>query len=399
MKTICLAGKNEIAVNALYYLLEHFPDFSYCVVPNKTDPGYTTWQPSLRFHAKKLGIPIRSLEEVYPIPDLIFLSLEFDALIKPHLFQTSHLFNIHFSALPKYKGMFTSVMPILHGETESGVTLHKIDPGIDTGDILDQILFPLLPHSTGRDLYGLYLSHSFELLKRNLDPIFNGTFSTRIQPVEGASYYSRKAIDFSDLPIDLNKTAFEVANQFRAFQFRDYQMPVFQEWEICGTEYTKTKSEGKPGRLVNETELYFEITTIDFNLKLQKDYYKPFWEACSKGNLQDVKRIFPFIPDVDLRNKLGWNGLILAVYNGSGPVAEFLLANGARKNGTNYKGTTITMYGLGRYEKFGDDSMLRFMMDQKPDLAARDELGLTLMDYARDEHARNLIALGLTLPQ
>ena len=40
--------------------------------------------------------------------------------------------------------MYTSCLPILFNEKESGVTLHKIDRGIDTGDIIDQITFPIL---------------------------------------------------------------------------------------------------------------------------------------------------------------------------------------------------------------------------------------------------------------
>lgn len=399
MKTICLAGKNEIAVNALNFLLDHYPTYRYLVVPNKTDPGFTTWQPSLIFHAKMRGVPVVSLEEVYPIQELIFLSLEFDALIKPHLFSSSNLFNIHFSALPKYKGMYTSVMPILNGESESGVTLHCIDSGIDTGDILDQIVFPIASNETGRDLYGHYLRYSFELFRKNIASILSGNYVTRVQPLAGASYFSRKAIDFSNLSLDLNKTAFEISNQFRAFHFRDYQMPVFKGWEICETEFTTQKSSGKAGQIVKESDTEFEITTIDFNLKLKKDYYKLFWEACSIGNLEEVKRLRTYVPNLDLRNKMGWNGLILAVYNGRDSVADFLLRNGANKNATNYKGTTVAMYGLGRFEKLGDDSMLRFMIAQKPDLRAKDEAGLSLLDYSKDDHARNLIKSGLGLSQ
>ena len=39
--------------------------------------------------------------------------------------------------------MFTSALPLINGEKETGVTLHKIDAGIDTGDIIDQIKFQI----------------------------------------------------------------------------------------------------------------------------------------------------------------------------------------------------------------------------------------------------------------
>ena len=59
----------------------------------------------------------------------------------PKNFLNARLYNIHFSYLPAYKGMFTSALPIKNGEVDSGVTLHKIESGIDTGDIIDQIKF------------------------------------------------------------------------------------------------------------------------------------------------------------------------------------------------------------------------------------------------------------------
>ena len=57
-------------------------------------------------------------------------------IIKTKNFKSNKLFNLHFSLLPSYKGMHTSAFPILNGEKYSGVTIHKIDNGIDTGDII-----------------------------------------------------------------------------------------------------------------------------------------------------------------------------------------------------------------------------------------------------------------------
>ena len=75
---------------------------------------------------------------------IFFISLEFDKIINTSLFKTTNLFNIHFSLLPRYKGMYTSILPILNGDKISGVTLHKIDRGIDTGDIIDKCSFRLI---------------------------------------------------------------------------------------------------------------------------------------------------------------------------------------------------------------------------------------------------------------
>ena len=73
----------------------------------------------------------------------MFISLEYHRLIDPLKFVTSKLYNPHFSLLPAYKGMYTSALPLLNDEKDAGVTLHHIDSGIDTGDIIDQIIFPI----------------------------------------------------------------------------------------------------------------------------------------------------------------------------------------------------------------------------------------------------------------
>ena len=70
--------------------------------------------------------------------------IEFDQIIKPTEFRSNRLFNIHFSYLPEFKGMYTSAIPILQGSTHTGVTLHGIDQGIDTGPIIAQEKFEII---------------------------------------------------------------------------------------------------------------------------------------------------------------------------------------------------------------------------------------------------------------
>lgn len=81
---------------------------------------------------------IISLEEAYSIENLLLLSVEFDRIVQISKFLSDKIFNIHFSLLSKYKGMYSSVLPILHGERKTGVTLHRIRHGIDTGEIIAQ---------------------------------------------------------------------------------------------------------------------------------------------------------------------------------------------------------------------------------------------------------------------
>ena len=104
---ICIAGKNNIAVSVCSYLLKKYPDIPILVVKNRTDNGTDSFQRSFWKFANDNNLPMKELEDVYSIPDLIFLSLEFDRIIYPERFSSSKLFNIHFSLLPAYKGMYT----------------------------------------------------------------------------------------------------------------------------------------------------------------------------------------------------------------------------------------------------------------------------------------------------
>ena len=229
---VCIAGKNSIALNALKLMQTYFHNDEICIIANQTDTGKETWQPSLYHFALQNDINICTLEEVQKIPDVLFISLEFDRLIKTERFCSEKLYNIHFSALPKYKGVYTSITPILNGEISSGVTLHKIDNGIDTGDIIAQRIFKIDINDSARDLYFKYLKQGFMLFRQNIASLIAGDFSLKKQSCEHSSYFSRKDIDVCNIKINLQKTSFEIHNQLRAFIFKEYQLPKFQGFSI-----------------------------------------------------------------------------------------------------------------------------------------------------------------------
>jgi len=199
-----------------------------CIIPNKTDNGKDNWQRSLLKKASDLNIKITRLEEIYSIENLLFLSLEFDEIIKPLRFKTNKLYNIHFSLLPKYKGMFTSIMPILNNERTTGVTFHKIDKGIDTGDIIGQNEFEIDFMDNSRDVYKKYIENGIILVKQYLVKLLSNDFvEAKTQRFKESTYFSKSEIDFENININLNQTAINIHNQIRAFNFREYQVPEF----------------------------------------------------------------------------------------------------------------------------------------------------------------------------
>lgn len=105
--------------------------------------------------------------------------------------------------LPKYKGMYTSAHPILNGEKCTGVTLHEIDAGIDTGDIIDQEQFEIEDSDDCRAIYMQYIKHGTNVVLRNIDNLISDKAMARVQSLAESSYYSKRTLDYSSLSIDI----------------------------------------------------------------------------------------------------------------------------------------------------------------------------------------------------
>ena len=179
----CIAGKNQCSIDALSYLISRNDidkdNLSVCI--NSDDKGNDNWQPSLMKYANDNMISIMSLNDLYKIKNLYFFSLEFDKIIKTKNFLSTNLFNFHFSLLPKYRGCHTNYLQIKNGETISGVTCHEIDDGIDTGRIIDQLIYKIDINDTSKDNYFKLMSSASKLFINLFDQIISGNYSTTEQ--------------------------------------------------------------------------------------------------------------------------------------------------------------------------------------------------------------------------
>jgi methionyl-tRNA formyltransferase len=387
---ICLAGKNEIAVYGLSLLLELVDKENLCVLSNATDDGFDTWQPSLLKAAIENGIAVKTLDECYRIDGLIFISLEFDKIVSPNKFVNANLYNIHFSNLPSYKGMYTSALPLLNGEKSSGVTLHYIDAGIDTGDIIDQIQFPINDSDTARNLYEKYLVHSKNLLRKNIAKLLSGEVCYHPQSANGSTYYSKKAIDYKCLEIDLRQTAEQIKNQIRAFTFPEYQVPKVLDCYVNAADISSKKSTEKPGTLIQSRLDTISIATVDYDLTLYLDMNYELLNAAATDAVSKALACITNGANIEYRNGKGWTPLIIASFNGSINVLKLLLSEGVDVNQTNYKGTTPLMYAMTHYENTGERCVFDLLIKHGANLDLRDFSGLSLKDYAKNRAVRGL---------
>ncbi len=230
----CIAGKNQCSKDALNYLIGR-PDIEndkICICPNKDDEGIDTWQPSLLKFAKLNDIQILDLEHLYGISNLKFFSLEFDRIINVSNFKSKKLFNFHFSLLPKYRGCHTNYLQIKNGETISGVTCHEIDDGIDSGNIIDKIIYKVGINDTARDNYIKLMSKSVHLFKNLFDCLSAGAYESDVQKDINSSYFARSEVNYDLIKIDFNESLTNIHNQIRALIFPPYQLPIINKKQI-----------------------------------------------------------------------------------------------------------------------------------------------------------------------
>jgi methionyl-tRNA formyltransferase len=123
--------------------------------------------------------------------------------------------NVHTSLLPKYRGAAPIQWAIASGETETGVTVMKMDAGLDTGPILSQRRTPILPEDNSQTLHDRLAQLGAELLVETIPDFVAGKIQPQPQSAEGASYAPK--IKKGDGRIDWNLPAQTIVNRLRAF--------------------------------------------------------------------------------------------------------------------------------------------------------------------------------------
>ncbi len=123
--------------------------------------------------------------------------------------------NVHTSLLPKYRGAAPIQWAILDGEKETGVTIMKMDAGLDTGDILSVATTPIRADDNSQTLHDRLAMLGSELLKQTIPEFVAGKIVPRKQPAEGNSY-ARK-ISKEDGKLNWSEPAPALWNRIRAF--------------------------------------------------------------------------------------------------------------------------------------------------------------------------------------
>ncbi|PDH19574.1 MAG: hypothetical protein CNC05_04045 [Pelagibacterales bacterium MED-G42] len=226
-KVICIAGKNQCSIDFLKFTAKKIKKRNILVLPNKSDKGKLTWQPSLRSYAEKNNFKITNLKSLYKIENLIFISIEFEELINLKNFKSKELFNFHFSLLPKYRGCHTNFFQLYFGEKNSGVTLHKIDNGIDTGPIISNIKFKININDNALVNYKRLMKSSSLLYKKNFVKIIKNNYKEKKQNNKRSTYFSRSSVNYDKMKhFSIKNMNLKFFHRIKAFIFPPLQLPV-----------------------------------------------------------------------------------------------------------------------------------------------------------------------------
>ena len=122
--------------------------------------------------------------------------------------------NMHGSLLPKYRGRVPINWAVLHGETETGATLHVMAEKPDAGDIVAQRAVPIGPDETAGEVFANVTASAAETLKGVLPQLLKGNVPRSPNNLAEGSYFGGRKPE--DGRIHWEQTAQQVYNLIRA---------------------------------------------------------------------------------------------------------------------------------------------------------------------------------------
>lgn len=122
--------------------------------------------------------------------------------------------NVHFSVLPTWRGAAPVQRAIAAGDAETGVTVFRLDEGLDTGPVLATVVEPLRPRDTAGEVLDRLAVAGADLLVRVLDAVEDGTARSHPQPADGVSHAPKVTV--SEARVDFGLPAHVVDRRLRA---------------------------------------------------------------------------------------------------------------------------------------------------------------------------------------
>lgn len=221
---LAFMGSPEFSVGALRALhgAGHEVAAVYCQPPKPAGRGQAVRACPVQVAAETLGLPVRTPTRLRRDAGehAAFAALDLDAavvaaygmILPPPMLAAPRrgCLNIHASLLPRWRGAAPIQAAILAGDSESGVTIMRMDEGLDTGPMLLSEAVPITPATTAVILHDALAEIGARLILRALDEDPPAT----PQPDAGATYVAK--LTREDGRIDWSRPAAAIGRQVRA---------------------------------------------------------------------------------------------------------------------------------------------------------------------------------------
>ena len=175
MSTVLLLGMGPTSASALESLVHRFHVVG--VVRDADAPPEPDAEvercardhdvPVLRVRHADLEATVRGLR-----PDCVVIS-SYSRIIGEQLLASTRFVNVHYSPLPRYRGRANVPWAIINGEPEAAISIHRVVPALDAGNLLYQQTVPIGPDDTAGDVYarlnGIQREQLADAVARHLD--------------------------------------------------------------------------------------------------------------------------------------------------------------------------------------------------------------------------------------
>lgn len=233
---IIVIGAGKVAIDCARIVLNRAALFNDCCLCGVVVDTKTGLMPSDESAYTQLGIDcffcddINHSDSLLKIngwrPDIIF-SVNNHQIIDARLrnIPSSGTVNFHNAPLPRYAGLNACTWAIFNGETHHGVTWHYVDQGIDSGDIVGQVIFTIPEASTAIQLIMLCIQKGVSLFERILPDLISGKNERHPQDLSKRLFYRRTEIPHSGI-IDFSWTCKQIERFIRSLDFNPLPNPL-----------------------------------------------------------------------------------------------------------------------------------------------------------------------------
>ena len=224
---IVFMGSPDFAVPALEALADNYSLAGVVTQPDRpAGRGGILKPPAVKAAALHLGIPVIQPEKLRNpealaqmrtwAPDLIVVAA-FGQILRLEVLDLPKFgcINIHGSLLPRGRGAAPIQAAILGGDQETGITIMKMDSGVDTGPVLIQRAIPISPEDTAGSLFKKLAPIGAELLLETLPRYLSGELKPKPQPAVGVTY--APMLKKEDGLLDFTQPATALERRVRAF--------------------------------------------------------------------------------------------------------------------------------------------------------------------------------------